>query len=391
MADTADVTELYDEEVDEVHGVGSPANGMSFLVLKSQPVAKATWSTAFVNGAAAKNAGIEVSKADGADIPGTPAWEAVDAVTAQAAVQALQSLRQMVCAMRDREATEVAMGDDDCDDVFALDQVDGALDCALTLLARFSVDEAEESSTGFAVTDDDLAFVAKAGRRLSTATESALRQAMATMQAVLDGTLIPTKPTDGASGAAQKEDAMSDETTDDTTDVAKATAEDDTAKSAPTDDDAKVTADDGDGADDVVKAQQALAEAQARLAAAEAAVGKADPASAVLKSDEFATVLKSTLEGVVKEALGDALKPLEDRLAVVEAQPMPGGPVLKGKAATMTAEQYKDMVQPRGGDPLEAELAPVLKALEAETDARRIAELRTEESRIKLRRLYGGS
>ena len=331
MTDPA-VTELVELEVDQVDGVTKGANGFPFLVLKALED--------------------DVAKAE-EDIPSSPAWEAVDAAGAKSAIDQLVQLRESVAQLLARENTEGAMGDEDAwSSMWQLSGVDDALDCALTALARYAVDEAAEAaepvvevtlSPSMADLGPD---VMKAGRRLSAATQTSITEAIATLNAVLDGTLTTGQ-------APAKEDDMSTETT--TTDNA------DTATAEPV---AKATEPETAPVVEPVTPAPVLDTAQVIKS---------------LSEPDVMSVLKSALGDVVKEGLAAALKPLEDRLSLVENTPVAGGPVLKGRAASTTAADWAAMVAPRRTEEEDSsELAAVVKALADEVDPGRQAVIRTK-------------
>jgi hypothetical protein len=279
------------------------------------------------------------------DAPGDPAWEAVDAARARESTQVLVALRNMVSQMRIREATEVVAGQaDDSEDVWALDMADDALDCALGVLAKFAIDEQNEADRGTAMMAGTLAVasdqtpdqigdalgldvekalgmplhesvkrairtsfvglvgeegpIEKVGARLSSATQSALKQAMATMSAVLDGTLDA-----GGNAPVPDDDAAAPAAAPATPPAAPAAASP-VAKSLS---DIMVTDEEWE---EVVKSL-------------------ADP--------EFADVFKSMLSESLDSTIGPRLTSIEQRLARVEGQPADGGPVLKSQAVQQIA------------------------------------------------------
>ena len=138
----------------------------------------------------------------------SPAWEAVDAARARAAVEAVTWLKGILADMLAREETEaVTTGDDaDGDNAYDLGEASRALDCALTVLARFAVTEqAEADSRAQEVADQAAALgitkaieasveaIAKAGRVLSAANEQSLRAAHAALSEVLGRVPAPAE------------------------------------------------------------------------------------------------------------------------------------------------------------------------------------------------------
>jgi hypothetical protein len=134
--------------------------------------------------------------------PGSPAWEAVDAATARKWTSILARARTALGVMADREALEAATGDDsDMDNALDLDDAACAIDYAISVLAPFAVDEQAEADCGTDMemlgkalagfdpaaleTVEALAPLAKAGRALSAANETAIRAALTSLQNIL--------------------------------------------------------------------------------------------------------------------------------------------------------------------------------------------------------------
>lgn len=304
------------------------------------------------------------AKADGdPDDPQSPAWESVDAARARQAVQLAVALRRMVCLAQDREAQEAAGGDlDDAEQVFALGDVLSAVDCILSVLAPFAVTEQAEADQRQAQIDEWM-NVTKAGRVLSAANEAAIRQASDALQKVL--ATLPAPVEDGDEVAKSEEVPVQDDVTkaepetpaeagDANVEKAKGdpqvavyTADGKlvgvvdqadispiAAPTAPDGGDAQGgAAADSDGSDDSSATTDTGAPADANDGPAAAAPVEPTPAPApadddVTKglSDQQVELMKS----IFSNALEAAVAPLQKRLAEVEAQPMPGGPLLNG-------------------------------------------------------------
>lgn len=144
------------------------------------------------------------------DDPGSPAWEAIDAATAQKWTAILSRAKNALGLLSDRELLEAATVDpDDADNAYDLQDAQCALDFAIGTLAVFAAGEqaetdicteAMEVSKALAGFDpaalavvEGLVPVAKAGRVLSSANESALRSAAEAISKVLAS--LPQAPT----------------------------------------------------------------------------------------------------------------------------------------------------------------------------------------------------
>ncbi|MFJ9771227.1 hypothetical protein ACIRVF_08280 [Kitasatospora sp. NPDC101157] len=135
--------------------------------------------------------------------PGSPAWEAIDAATAQKWTSIAVRLRNALGVMAERELLEAASADpDDAEAAWDLQDAQCALDYVIDTLASFAVGEqAEAELCGEAMaqvgkalggfdpaaldTVEALGQVAKAGRVLSAANETAIRTATEHLQRVL--------------------------------------------------------------------------------------------------------------------------------------------------------------------------------------------------------------
>lgn len=377
-------------EISRVDAVSGPANGMPFLLMKSLPPGMVKETDVDVDelleDEAAPAAEAEPDPADPMEalepeepeapvepavvVPGDPVWEARDAMRGSAIAATLARARSMLCDAHDSEVAEIATGaESDSSSAWELDDALSCLDSALAIVGRFAALEAQEAAEGMEEVAEGEAVVTKAGARLSAASLEHARQARDHLIALIGEDAAQTsEPEDGAAGAPDQEDedvdvakakAMIDESIEglraDLPElIAKAVAD---AAAAPKDEAADPAAHDGD---EVAKA------------ADEPGTGEAAPdaAGAPITAD----VLKSTFEEVVKGALA----PLEGRLAAIEAQPAPGGPMLG-----------------MGGDPdvrgiLGGAQTPeqVTKALEAITDPQERAQVATQLGAATLAELY---
>lgn len=145
--------------------------------------------------------------------PGSPAWEAIDAATASKWCSILSRARVAIDLLSEREMLEAASADpDDAGNACDLQDVCCAIDYAISVLAPFAVAEQSEADCGEAdlmaaigkaaagVEEplgliEPLAAVAKAGRVLSASNEARIREAAASLNAVLQ--TLPQAPVAG--------------------------------------------------------------------------------------------------------------------------------------------------------------------------------------------------
>lgn len=180
------------------------------------------------------------SAAGDATDPGSPAWEAIDAATARKWLSIASRLKNALGMLSDREALEAATADpdDECK-AFSLQDAACSLDYAIGQLAVFAASEQAEADLGTEAMEavgkaldgaspdldvlEGLAAVRKAGRVLSSANESRIRDAAQKLNDVLAS--LPQAPTDGGPAAVTKEEGAVPDTQDKADDVAKASPE----------------------------------------------------------------------------------------------------------------------------------------------------------------------
>jgi hypothetical protein len=347
--------------------------------------------------AAARKFGIEVSKAEGEERPGSPGWEAQDAAALRSAASQLADLRSRVATSRDREAAE----DDpyDWDNASDLDCAVQALDCALGIVARLAFTEQVE-----AMKPDDA--VEKAGRRLSAKTIQAIHAARDHLAELL-GEDTELSAEDGGTEVTKAElDTVLAALTAPITDLTKALQAGTSSVPTPAPTPAGASLAAGFGSEASIEARQHEAlpgneevpespnapDAQGHAGAP--ALGEPEPEGSRIDpgrgpieadvarqerhsgapagrppqtlADMDGDVTKSTppgpdteallkaLTSSVADAVGAAVKPLEDRFAAVEKRvkeiaeaPMPGGPMLKGTLPP----QFRDVHMTRREDP----------------------------------------
>lgn len=473
--------EMFDATYEHVDVVKGPAHSMRFIVLKAaetqDPAAAATLTTSTQNlaatGSPKEAAPVEneqpasVKKADdldpteplasadkgdptdGAEEPGSPAWEAVDAATARKWTAILSRAKNALGVMADRENLEVAVGAGDGDpsdleSAWNLEDASGAIDYAIQVLAPFAVDEQTEVDTQLEavakamvkVSTDDLDIieslgpVRKAGRVLSASNEAAIRGAVDSLQKVLAS--LPAAPEDvtkSKEAPAVKdgptlvvkikpevdEEALAEAKTKirkakgdpmvaiydangsllgavdqtDITPLSAGTPVDGTEpKPAPDNADA---APDAASTAEATPAQPGAAEPGAPAAApaegepdAQAVAKAQSPDIAELVRNQVAEAVKAVSEGHEK-----VVKELGDRLAKVEAQPAPGGPLLSGLARGGLTP--KGHVVLRGGDEVteSPEIVRIKKVLEETKDPAAAAQLHRELSFHQMRERLG--
>lgn len=279
------------------------------------------------------------------DDVGSPAWEAVDAARARQALQLTVALQRLVMQSKDREAQEVALGDgDDLGDVWTLEDVCCAIDAIIDMLAPFAVTEQAEADQGTAL--EKASALIKAGRVLSSANEAKIRGAADALQAVLGSLPAPVEDVakseetevelTKAKGDPQM--AVFDANgklcgTINPTDLSPIAAPESPAEEATE-----------TPAEEAVEPAPAEAAPVAQPDATDGPVAKdgvpvaapeppAAPVADEIKKEaqDEISLLKSSLEDAV-----EALRKQGERLELLEAQPMPGGPMLNG--ATPGAE-----------------------------------------------------
>jgi hypothetical protein len=158
--------------------------------------------------------------------PGSPAWEAIDAATARKWTAILARSRTAIGVMADREMLEAASADpDDAENAFDLQDASCAIDYVISVLAPFAIDEQAESDEGSMAMEMSIigkaldgfdpaplelveAYgpIAKSGRALSAANESAIRAALQSLQNILASLpKAPDAPAPAAGAAMTKE------------------------------------------------------------------------------------------------------------------------------------------------------------------------------------------
>lgn len=362
--------------------------------------------------AAAKKFGVEVSKAmDGeGDAPGSAAWEAQDAANLRAIASQLADIKSRLEQAADREEAEP--DEYDWEDASDLDCAAQMVQCALGIAARLSFTEQLE-----AMHPDDMQ---KAGRRLSSASVSALKTARKHLTDLLgpDGEEPQESKEDDVTPEMKKaiEEAIDAKLDPFLKALQAGTVSESTSMPEP----AGASVESGTGEVATEESQQnepapghqtvpsepeetgassepsgglpaglsvptgATAEpANTEMNSVRANETRSDANPALVKSTkeqepvDIEAIAKSLLEPVMK-SVQEAVKPLEDGLEAVKkqveaiaSQPMPGGPMLKGVPGPQPG-QFDYLMARREADapgiPQGADVGELQKAVESIQD-----------------------
>jgi len=360
-----DMTELVDADIDRVDIVGKAANGTRFIMAKSAG-SPALFTPADVR---------HILKADGdapegdpaaVDLtevlaepttdapgdenqPGSPAWESTDAATACKWTAVLGRVKNALQVMADREGVESASPDGDWDDSenqWNLEDAADAVDYAISILAPFAVSEAQGAQLGAEAaaaligkavdemapnlgTVEGLGVIRKAGRALSAANETALRNAAEAIQKVLASLPAPEETpvekeaatlADTETPAVEPAAVVAAETP-----VVKADEEAASGLVAVFDQKGNLV-----GVTDPANIQAvsgASGEAPAEPAPAAAAAPAADAGAAQAASD----LTKGAEPDALTKAIEAAVAPLLKRIDDLEHTPVPTGALLAGR------------------------------------------------------------
>lgn len=342
-----DMTELVNADIDRVDLVGKAANGHRFLLAKGaespaiftpadmraflekadteaadtvtgedEPLPTADELMSSTN-ATADGQGIPTKAPGDPDDPNSAAWEAVDAARGRQMLQLAIALQRLVSQATDRESQEAAVSGDfgDGENVWTLEDVSSTIDCMLSMLAPFALQEQAEADQRSA------GALMKAGRTLSGANEASIRQASDLLQKVLSS--LPLAPDEAP---ITKEAPLADAVTPapEETPVVKADGDasglvavfNQKGVLVGVTDPANIQAVSGAGGDTPAEPDPAPAAPDADPA------GNDQPGSDLTKAEE-------EVDPVTK-AVQDALEPLLKRLAAVESTPVPTGALLNG-------------------------------------------------------------
>lgn len=343
-----DMTELAEANIDRVDLVGKAANGHRFILAKSAftpadvravlaGIHKAGEDDELGDAPDAVDLTEPLAEADpdapgDATDPGSPAWESIDAATACKWMAVLGRTMNGITALAAREAMEDTASGDYDGITWDLQDACSALDYAMGVLAPYAISEAQDSQYGaeaaaaigkavealeplMAVTEG-LTTITKAGRSLSAANETALRNAAEAIQKVLAS--LPTVPEDAP---VTKETKLPDEVVTPAP-VEAVTKADETAASglvAVFDQKGNLV-----GVTDPANIQAVSGASGEPAAAADPApVAAADPAGNAQAPSEMA---KSTLELAIEAAVTPLLKRIDD----LEHTPVPTGALFAG-------------------------------------------------------------
>lgn len=234
-----DMTELIKMDIHRVDLVDHAANGLEFIILKSEgdnlistdmvrKLAEEEPMAEIVKDAGDDDSLLEAPDADtegDADLdPSSPAWESADANTAVAALSDLARLRAVVGMLADREGIEAVTNDpDDAENVWSLEDAQCAIDYAMSVIAPYAIDEQAEvdlsdvtksvmAHRGDIATVESMQPLVKVGAKLSansmaklTAAKAAIDDLVASMPAPTDteGDPAPKAPAGGANPTAE--------------------------------------------------------------------------------------------------------------------------------------------------------------------------------------------
>lgn len=406
MTDTP-VTEFVDLDIDRVDGVLTPANGAPFLVLKhlapgasttedpeggklaavsSEPTtgSSAVKSDTATDAPAVKAEGDPDAIMEGDEMegdepvavvlepgqvivdapsePGSPEWEAMDAAMLTEVAATLARMAHALDKAKERELEELAVGaESSYSDVWSLEDAACALDFVLGVVARLAVTEAAEAEMGDGV--------AKAGKVLSAANETKIKNARDALTEVLGDAPDPEDNVDKAlvekivdeRMAARAAEAVTKSEGDEPTEGAAAPAAAENEAAAPA-----AAPEAGTPASPASPEGAGAADAPAATDAEE------HPAEGdgVTKSTEDTGSLESMLTDVVSKAMA----PLVDRIASLEGQPAAGGPFLATEGRATLPQNVED----------------VTKALMQETDPARRDRLAQQIGQATLAEFYRG-
>lgn len=366
-------TEITNPDIPRVDAVDGPATGMPFLILKSQsgspadpanvavPVVKAEGDDPVEaveaedkeGGANIDGKSVDDADANAAD-PGDPAWEATDAAKARVVVDALAQARAGIQELGCREQAE----GDDSDNVWDLQDAEYAIDMALSILAKFAVDEQVEADQGAAEAEADARALglikSLADRHIK---KEATVEAEATTTKVTkadDSALVAVYDANGKlMGAVDAADLTPLNT------GVPADSEAATEGDAPTE---------GEGDADATP----VADAQAPAPAAEAAPAPAPTAPAAAAADDVTKSLDERVAEAVAKALEAAVaaaveplvksnEELTERVEKMARSPRDGGPMLSGQRPNQVGPALR-------GHQAEEASEELRKQLESETD-----------------------
>ena len=327
--------EIINPDIPRVDAVDGPATGIPFLILKAgnpAPVAKAEGDDPVVDieatdvqdGANIDGESVDNDAANAAD-PGAPAWEATDAAKARTATAALVAARDQIRELAQREEAE---GEYDGSDWELMDAGE-LIDCAISILAKFAVDEQSEADNGQLEAESDARAL---GLIKSLADRHLPKEAPVTTETA------PVTKADEAMVAVydQEGNLLGSVASDDLTPLATSV---DADAPAATDGDAPADAPAADPAAAAAPGEAAAAPAPAAPAAPETPAPAAPAAPAeedVTKSldDRVAEAVAKALEAAVAAAVEPLVKSnegLAERLHKMEQTPRPGGPMLNGQ------------------------------------------------------------
>lgn len=314
--------------------------------------------------------------------PGSPAWEAIDAARARQAINMVIALRRVIATAAARENQEAASGDaddDDAENAFQLSQVHEALECVLDVLAPFALGEQAEAED-----PDSDDRVTKSGRVLSGLNETLIRQAADNLTRVLS-TLPAAEPEMVAKSDSKDAEPLMAVFSQGGRLLGAVSAS--ALVPLQVDDSADDDADEETEADTGTEPAPAPGDQAAAAVPAVPVAPAATVDEPVAKSQDVAEVVEAAVVKALtaeREQHDSVLKALSERLATLEAQPMPGGPLLGGAPNTAGTPFLRGQDLGAAG----SEIETVRKAMEAETDPVRQADLRRQLTFLAMKGAY---
>lgn len=381
--------EIYDPNIPRVDAVDEPATGIPFLILKQlgavrDPADIQKAADGDADGVSDIETDVDAAHVDGDSVsdreaaaadPGDPAWEAVDAAKARVIVDALVQARAELRELCAREQAEMDPdGYGASDQYWQLSDAIDMVDCALSCIAVFAVNEQQEAEDAL----EAATAAARSAGVIKTLAARFIKKEAAQMADTTEGAApAPVTKADGDDGllavydakgnllGAVQPDALTPLSTNVPADSAAATEGDAPAESA------------GDGAAPAAAAPAEKADAPAAAPAAPAAAPAAPAAPAAnpnepasqqdvaknsqLSESELAAVIAKAVDAKVAELIA----PLRETVEKIANQPRPGGPMLQGAIPGGTGIVAQRGYTPGGVESDEA----LVKRLGAETDS----------------------
>lgn len=243
-------------------------------------------------------------------VPGSPDWENEDAALLRQAVQGLLAVKQILQKVLQRERVESTLDVNEVDEVSRLcEALDSLAELIGEVASAAALEEAEAAGDQGEVTVT--ASVEKIGRKISAANMDKIKTAMRHLANVAGCATIKEFADLYDTGAADE-------------DASKAKGQ------GKTEDDEGGTAKARPKAKDENAAEQSDKQAETRKSAD--ASDEHPEASAVMKALEATGLVELAKSAGTLLKAAEAIAQLEERVKRIEEQPLPGGPLLRGRA-----------------------------------------------------------